>query len=154
MRRLLVIGVVAGDPDFVTVQAISAPTAVDVSFVLDKSPHVADLTAARQANCDRYIRDPGTARSWSTTRPGSGQWPTTRRPYGTGGTTGPAGWSRSPPLNSTTPAAAGSWCGETRVGSVQAVAAWHRIERTRGKLRERNGWIMDAYLLRRNPREP
>ena len=59
MRKLLVIGVGVGDPDFVTIQAINALNAVDVLFVLDKGAHAVDLAVARQRICDRYIKDEG-----------------------------------------------------------------------------------------------
>jgi precorrin-6A synthase len=57
MRKVLIIGVGAGDPDQVTVQAINAMNAVDVFFVLDKGSTTADLTEARRAICDRYVTD-------------------------------------------------------------------------------------------------
>ncbi|MFI5911335.1 precorrin-6A synthase (deacetylating) [Dactylosporangium sp. NPDC051541] len=57
MRKVLIIGVGAGDPEQVTVQAINAMNAVDVFFVLDKAS-VADLTVARQALVARYVRRP------------------------------------------------------------------------------------------------
>lgn len=56
MRRLLVIGIGAGDPAFVTVGAVEALNAVDVFFVLDKGASTEDLTAARRAVCERFIR--------------------------------------------------------------------------------------------------
>lgn len=56
MHRLLVIGIGAGDPDFVTVGAVEALNRVDVFFVLDKGPATADLTAARRAVCERFVR--------------------------------------------------------------------------------------------------
>ncbi|GAA4306646.1 Cobalamin (vitamin B12) biosynthesis CobF, precorrin-6A synthase [Klenkia terrae] len=55
MRRLLVIGIGAGDPDFVTVGAVRALNEVDVFLVLDKGPATADLTAARRAVCERFV---------------------------------------------------------------------------------------------------
>jgi precorrin-6A synthase len=55
VRRLLVIGIGAGDPDFVTVGAVEALNRVDVFFVLDKGPATADLTHARRAVCERFI---------------------------------------------------------------------------------------------------
>lgn len=55
MHRLLVIGIGAGDPDFVTVGAVAALNRVDVFFVLDKGPATKDLTAARRAVCERFI---------------------------------------------------------------------------------------------------
>lgn len=55
MRRLLVIGIGAGDPDFVTVGAVAALNQVDVFLVLDKGPATADLTRARREVCERFI---------------------------------------------------------------------------------------------------
>jgi precorrin-6A synthase len=58
MRRLLVIGIGAGDPEHVTVQAIKALNEVDVFFVIDKSPirHETDeLVRLRREICERYI---------------------------------------------------------------------------------------------------
>jgi precorrin-6A synthase len=58
MRRLAVIGIGAGDPGYVTAQAVEAMNAVDVFFVLDKGDAAADLTEARRAICERFIREP------------------------------------------------------------------------------------------------
>jgi precorrin-6A synthase len=55
MRKLLIIGVGAGDPEQVTVQAINAMNAVDAFFVLDKGEAAAELTEARKALCARYV---------------------------------------------------------------------------------------------------
>ncbi|GGM84913.1 precorrin-6A synthase (deacetylating) [Dactylosporangium sucinum] len=55
MRKVLVIGIGAGDPEHVTVQAIAAMNAVDVFFVLDKGGSTADLTAARHAILQRFV---------------------------------------------------------------------------------------------------
>jgi precorrin-6A synthase len=54
MRKVLIIGVGAGDPEQVTVQAINAMNATDVFFVLDKGEAAAELTEARRALCQRY----------------------------------------------------------------------------------------------------
>jgi precorrin-6A synthase len=54
MRRLLVIGIGAGDPEHVTAQAIRALNEVDVFFVVDK---VDDLVALRREICQRFIED-------------------------------------------------------------------------------------------------
>jgi precorrin-6A synthase len=58
MRRLLVIGIGAGDPEHVTVQAINALNEVDVFFVIDKSHQTEELVRVRREICERYIRDP------------------------------------------------------------------------------------------------
>jgi precorrin-6A synthase len=55
MRRILVIGIGAGDPEYVTVQAVRAMNAVDVFFVIDKGLDKVDLTQLRTEICERYI---------------------------------------------------------------------------------------------------
>ena len=57
-RTILAIGIGAGDPDQVTVQAVRALNRADVFFVLDKGPAAADLVAVRRTICERYIDDP------------------------------------------------------------------------------------------------
>jgi precorrin-6A synthase len=57
MRRVLVIGIGAGDPEQLTVQAIKALNRTDVFFVIDKGTDKQDLTALRQEICERYIED-------------------------------------------------------------------------------------------------
>jgi precorrin-6A synthase len=55
MRRLLVIGIGAGDPEHVTVQAIRALNEVDVFFVIDKGHQEDELVRLRREICERYI---------------------------------------------------------------------------------------------------
>lgn len=55
MRKILLIGIGAGDPDQVTVQAIKAMAMVDVFFVIDKGLDKADLTGLRREVCGRHI---------------------------------------------------------------------------------------------------
>jgi precorrin-6A synthase len=57
MRTLLVIGIGAGDPDYVTVQAVNALNRASVFFVVDKGEDKSGLLALRQEICRRYIRD-------------------------------------------------------------------------------------------------
>ncbi len=57
MRRLLVIGIGAGDPEHVTVQAIKALNEVDVFFVIDKGYVTEELVRLRREICERYIRE-------------------------------------------------------------------------------------------------
>lgn len=57
MRRLLIIGIGAGDPEQVTVQAIKALNQADVFFVVDKGAVKQDLMMARQEICERYIEN-------------------------------------------------------------------------------------------------
>jgi precorrin-6A synthase len=55
MRRLLVIGIGAGDPEHITVQAIKALNEVDVFFVMDKRRETQELVRLRRELCERYI---------------------------------------------------------------------------------------------------
>jgi precorrin-6A synthase len=55
MRKLLVIGIGAGNPEHVTIQAIKALNTVDVFFVMDKGEDKSDLVRIRQDICERYI---------------------------------------------------------------------------------------------------
>ena len=59
VRHIHVIGVGAGDPDFVTVQAINALNDTQVFFAMDKGEAKSDLVALRQRICARFIREPG-----------------------------------------------------------------------------------------------
>jgi precorrin-6A synthase len=56
MRRLKLIGIGAGNPDYITVQAINALKQVDVIFVTDKGEDTADLLHARKDVCQRYMQ--------------------------------------------------------------------------------------------------
>jgi precorrin-6A synthase len=58
VRTVLIIGIGAGDPDYVTVQAIKALNRVDAFFVIDKGAAKDDLVALRKEICARHI-DPG-----------------------------------------------------------------------------------------------
>jgi precorrin-6A synthase len=57
MRKVLIIGIGPGDPDYVTMQAIKALNRVDVFFVVDKGREKQDLIRLRQEICDRYIEN-------------------------------------------------------------------------------------------------
>jgi precorrin-6A synthase len=59
MREVLVIGIGAGDPDFVTVQAIAALNRVDVFFLVDKGHSKDELVALRRGICERFIESHG-----------------------------------------------------------------------------------------------
>lgn len=54
MRKLLVIGIGAGDPEHLTVQAIGALNRTDVFFVIEKGP-ADELVRMRHALCERYV---------------------------------------------------------------------------------------------------
>lgn len=56
MRKVFVIGIGAGNPDYVTVQAINALNEVDVFFVMDKGQEKEDLIRMRKEICERYVK--------------------------------------------------------------------------------------------------
>jgi len=56
-RKVMIIGIGAGNPDFVTIQAINAMNRVDVFFIPDKGIEKADLSRVRRLIIDRYVRD-------------------------------------------------------------------------------------------------
>ncbi|BAX94219.1 precorrin-6A synthase (deacetylating) [Mycobacterium shigaense] len=58
-RHIHVIGIGAGDPDYVTVQAIEALNATQVFFAMDKGEQKSDLVELRRQICARFIREPG-----------------------------------------------------------------------------------------------
>lgn len=84
MRRLKLIGIGAGDPDYITVQAVNALKQVDVIFVTDKGEDTADLLRARKDVCERYmqakpyriveIQDPKRDRASDTYRSAVAAW--------------------------------------------------------------------------------
>ena len=55
MKKLLVIGIGAGNPDYMTVQGIDALNRADVFFVLDKGEAAEELIAIREEICRRFI---------------------------------------------------------------------------------------------------
>jgi precorrin-6A synthase len=57
MKKVFVIGIGAGNPDYITVQAINALNAVDVFFIMDKGEEKDDLVRLRKDICERYIKD-------------------------------------------------------------------------------------------------
>ena len=58
-RRIHVIGIGAGDPDYVTAQAVAALNDTQVFFAMDKGENKDDLVALRREICARFIREPG-----------------------------------------------------------------------------------------------
>ena len=54
-RRIMVIGIGAGNPEHVTVQAITAMNRVSVFFIPNKGTEKASLARIRQEICGRYI---------------------------------------------------------------------------------------------------
>lgn len=57
MRTLLVIGIGAGNPEFMTVQAIKALNRAEVFFVFDKGNQKSDLLRLRKDICERFIEN-------------------------------------------------------------------------------------------------
>ncbi|AMO59737.1 precorrin-6A synthase deacetylating [Mycolicibacterium phlei] len=58
-RHIHVIGIGAGDPDYVTAQAVAALNDTQVFFAMDKGAVKDDLVALRRQICERFIREPG-----------------------------------------------------------------------------------------------
>ncbi len=59
MRTILVIGIEAGDPDYLTVQAIKAMNRAQVFFMPDKGEEKAGLNAIRLAMLEQFVEQPG-----------------------------------------------------------------------------------------------
>ncbi|CQD02660.1 precorrin-6A synthase (deacetylating) [Mycobacterium europaeum] len=58
-RHIHVIGIGAGDPNYLTVQAIDALNDTQVFFAMDKGEAKSDLVELRKLICARFIREPG-----------------------------------------------------------------------------------------------
>ncbi|HEY9011075.1 MAG TPA: precorrin-6A synthase (deacetylating) [Devosia sp.] len=58
MRTILVIGIGAGNPDYVTVQAINAMNRATVFFMPDKGKKKAGLNAIRLMMLEKFVREP------------------------------------------------------------------------------------------------
>ena len=54
MRKLFIIGIGAGNPDYMTVEAVNALNGVDVVLVLDKGERKSDLTRLRKDIVERF----------------------------------------------------------------------------------------------------
>jgi precorrin-6A synthase len=59
MRKLFIIGIGAGDPDYVTIQAIKALNQVDVFFVVEKGSEKGALARLRHEICERFVDEDG-----------------------------------------------------------------------------------------------
>jgi precorrin-6A synthase len=57
MQKILVIGIGAGNPDYLTVQAIDALNRVDVFFIPDKGAEKAALRELREQILGRFVKD-------------------------------------------------------------------------------------------------
>ncbi|CAN7658433.1 precorrin-6A synthase (deacetylating) [Mesorhizobium amorphae] len=62
MRKLLVIGIGAGNPEHMTVQAINGLNHADVLFIPDKGAKKNDLAELRRQICDRFVTNPDSRR--------------------------------------------------------------------------------------------
>ncbi len=57
MKKLMVIGIGAGNPDYITMQAVKALNLVDVFFLMDKGQSKDKLIDLRREICERYISE-------------------------------------------------------------------------------------------------
>ena len=57
MRKVFIIGIGAGNPDYVTIQAVNALNKVDVFFIPDKGIEKDALRNLRMDICERFIKD-------------------------------------------------------------------------------------------------
>jgi precorrin-6A synthase len=57
VKKILVIGIGPGDPDYLTIQAVNALNRVDVFFIMDKGASKEKLLAFRKEICRRYIKE-------------------------------------------------------------------------------------------------
>jgi precorrin-6A synthase len=55
MKKILIIGIGAGNPEYVTIQAVNALNQVDVFFILDKGVDKEKLVEFRRELCRRYV---------------------------------------------------------------------------------------------------
>lgn len=55
MKKILIIGIGAGNPEYITMQAVNALNRVDVFFIMDKGRSKDKLTDLRHDICERYI---------------------------------------------------------------------------------------------------
>ncbi len=88
MRTVYVIGIGAGDPEHLTLQAIAAMNRVDVFFTVDKGAAKDDLGRLRTELLARHVTHaaPGAERAGPAPRPDHRLGPATRRPWRTGRT--------------------------------------------------------------------
>ncbi len=61
-RKILIVGIGAGNPEHVTLQAIEALNRADVVFIPTKGDEKADLAALRREICARFLNDDAPAR--------------------------------------------------------------------------------------------
>ena len=124
-RHIHVIGIGAGDPDYLTVQAIAALNDTQVFFAMDKGEAKSDLVALRREICARFIREPGYRFVELPDPKRAADGPDTRIWWG---------------------AYLGTEDELLVAGTVGEVGT--QIVALRAQARTRRGWIMDTYLLR------
>jgi precorrin-2 methylase len=171
VRKIHVIGIGAGDPEQLTLQAVRALRSTDVFFLLDKGEAKDDLTQLRRDMLDAHIPDPGSyrvveARDPERDRTGLNRVArpvqiTTGRRLSEGFPQGVDDVVVMLDAHQTFRQYAeedidiywGAYIGtpDEILVSGPIGEAGPRIERLRAEARERKGWIMDTYLLRRHP---
>jgi precorrin-6A synthase len=57
LKKILIIGIGAGNPEYITIQAIKALNQVDVFFLMDKGAAKDRLVELRKEICERFITD-------------------------------------------------------------------------------------------------
>lgn len=62
MRKILVVGIGAGNPEHLTVQAVGALNRADVLFIPDKGERKGELAELRREICDRFVTNPRSRR--------------------------------------------------------------------------------------------
>ncbi len=62
MRKILVVGIGAGNPEHLTIQAVNALNRADVLFIPDKGERKSELAALRREICDRFVANPTSRR--------------------------------------------------------------------------------------------
>jgi precorrin-6A synthase len=78
MKNILIIGIGAGDPEYLTIQAVHALNRVDVFFVLDKGAGKEKLVEFRRELCRRYIQ----GRDYRFVEASSPEWDRRSAEYG------------------------------------------------------------------------
>ena len=79
MKKILIIGIGAGNPEYITIQAVNALNQVDVFFILDKGASKEKLVEFRRELCRRYIKGRNYRFVDAEARSGSATAPTTVR---------------------------------------------------------------------------
>src|SRR5579871_1160297 len=77
MKKILIIGIGAGDPEYLTIQAVKALNRADVFFLMDKGTDKAKLNEFRREICARYIE----GKDYRFVDAGSPEWDRTAPDY-------------------------------------------------------------------------